>query len=72
MQQEEFPKGIIKLIRIKLVTNLFLNVEGQTDISTEEELWVLPLGVQDSEVSDDLCPDTQVLQGLVVGLQLQI
>lgn len=69
---QNFPKGIIKFIKIKLVTNLFLNVEGQTDISTEEELWVLPLGVQDSEVSDNLGPDTQVLQGLVVGLQLQI
>lgn len=42
---QNFPKGIIKSIKIKLVTNLFLNVEGQTDISTEEELWVLPLGV---------------------------
>lgn len=51
---------------------LFLNVERQPDVPAEEELRSFPLRIQQRQVRHNLCPDPQVLQGLVVRLQLQV
>lgn len=53
-------------------TDLFLRVQRQPDVPAEEQLRHFPLRVQHRQVGDDLRPDAQVLQGLVVGLQLQV